>query len=224
MTGSPASRKDEPAEFSLIGGEPSLDFANTAEWDGDEFLLDLLSDYESLVRWAESAGVIGAHTARKLRSRSRRNREESERAMASARALRRVLHSVFHASAIAHGRARAGNALDNSVGALDVLLREALKHRRIITERGRVQLSWNGMGDRLDCIEWPLIWNAVQLLASDIADSVRMCGRQDCGWVYVDRSRNGLRRWCSMETCGSREKAHRHYARVKKRQQTRPGI
>ena len=26
---------------------------------------------------------------------------------------------------------------------------------------------------------------------------------------YVDRSRNGLRRWCQMRTCGTREKSRR---------------
>ena len=221
MTRGPASLKSDAPEFRLVGGEPSLDFANTAEWSGDELLVELLPDYDALVRWAQAAGVIDAPIARKLRSRSRRNREEGARALSSARELRRVLHSAFDASAAAHGRTRSGNALDRSVTALDALLREALKHRRIVTERGRAQFRWSGMGDRLDCMEWPIIWNAAQLLASDSVDSVRVCAGKDCGWVYVDRSRNGLRRWCSMETCGSREKAHRHYARAKKRQQAR---
>jgi len=221
MTGSPASRKGEPPEFRLIGGEPSLDFANTAEWNGNDLLVDLLSDYESFVRWALEAGVIDARVARKLRARSRHDREAADRALASARELRGILHDAFNASAIAHGRARVSDALASSVTALGGLLSEALQHRRIGAERGRVRFYWSGMGDRLDCIEWPIIWNAAQLLASESADSIRICAGRNCGWVYVDRSRNGLRRWCSMETCGSREKAHRHYVRVKGRKQGR---
>jgi predicted RNA-binding Zn ribbon-like protein len=31
--------------------------------------------------------------------------------------------------------------------------------------------------------------------------------------MYVDRSRNGLRRWCQTEVCGARAKARRYYAR-----------
>jgi predicted RNA-binding Zn ribbon-like protein len=31
-----------------------------------------------------------------------------------------------------------------------------------------------------------------------------------CGWLFVDTSRGGRRRWCSMQTCGNREKASRH--------------
>lgn len=221
MTGSPASRKGEPPEFRLIGGEPSLDFVNTAEWNGDELLVDLLSDYESLVRWAVQAGVVDARVARKLRSRARLDRDEADRALASARELRGILHDAFNAIARAHGRARISDAFNSSVTALGGRLSEALQHRRIGAERGRARFYWSGMGDRLDCIEWPIIWNAAHVLASDSADSVRVCAGKDCGWVYVDRSRNGLRRWCSMETCGSREKAHRHYVRVKSRKQGR---
>ncbi|TQM45143.1 CGNR zinc finger domain-containing protein [Pseudonocardia cypriaca] len=40
------------------------------------------------------------------------------------------------------------------------------------------------------------------------ADRVRGCGR--CGWLFLDSSRGGRRRWCSMSTCGNREKASRH--------------
>ena len=221
MTGSPAVRQGEPPEFRLVGGEPSLDFANTAEWNGDELLVDLLSDYESFVRWALQAGVIDARVARKLSARARRDREGADRALASARELRVILHEAFNASVLAHGRARISDALDSSVTALGIRLSDALQHRRIGADRGRVRFYWSGMGDSLDCIEWPIIWNAAHVLASDSADSVRVCAGKDCGWVYVDRSRNGLRRWCSMETCGSREKAHRHYVRVKGRKQGR---
>ena len=39
-------------------------------------------------------------------------------------------------------------------------------------------------------------------------DRIRACGR--CGWLFLDSSRGGRRRWCSMNTCGNREKASRH--------------
>jgi predicted RNA-binding Zn ribbon-like protein len=42
-----------------------------------------------------------------------------------------------------------------------------------------------------------------------------VCAAPDCGWVYVDRSRNGFRRWCQMETCGTEEKSRRRAARTR---------
>jgi predicted RNA-binding Zn ribbon-like protein len=50
---------------------------------------------------------------------------------------------------------------------------------------------------------------------------VKACG--GCGWLFVDRTRNGSRRWCISAMCGSRDKARRYYHRKKARQApTRP--
>jgi predicted RNA-binding Zn ribbon-like protein len=54
---------------------------------------------------------------------------------------------------------------------------------------------------------------AGDLLASDEAARIRECGGEDCGWMYVDRSRNGLRRWCQMEVCGTKEKSRQRALR-----------
>ena len=36
---------------------------------------------------------------------------------------------------------------------------------------------------------------------------VKLCQAETCRYAYYDRSRNGSRAWCSMETCGNRQKA-----------------
>lgn len=43
---------------------------------------------------------------------------------------------------------------------------------------------------------------------------MRMCAADDCGWVYFDVSRNRSARWCSMATCGNREKTRRYRHRT----------
>ncbi|MEO8561896.1 MAG: CGNR zinc finger domain-containing protein [bacterium] len=50
-------------------------------------------------------------------------------------------------------------------------------------------------------------------MARSHSRSVRQRGGADCGWLYVDRSRNGLRRWCQMEVCGTREKSRKRAGR-----------
>jgi hypothetical protein len=44
---------------------------------------------------------------------------------------------------------------------------------------------------------------------------VKACRGPDCGWVFVDRSRNGSRRWCQMSECGNRAKAAAFRARAR---------
>ena len=80
-----------------------------------------------------------------------------------------------------------------------------------------MQWSWREIGDSLDSPLWPVVWSAAVLLVSEEAGRIRMCGGQDCGWMYVDRSRNGLRRWCRMETCGTQAKSRRRRERISSR-------
>lgn len=42
---------------------------------------------------------------------------------------------------------------------------------------------------------------------------LKACPGPDCEWVFVDRSRNGSRRWCQMSACGNRAKASAFRAR-----------
>ena len=42
---------------------------------------------------------------------------------------------------------------------------------------------------------------------------LKMCPGESCGWLFIDETKNARRKWCSMETCGNRAKAMRHYNR-----------
>jgi predicted RNA-binding Zn ribbon-like protein len=52
-----------------------------------------------------------------------------------------------------------------------------------------------------------IIASAVHLLAFGPIDRLRTCG--NCPWLFLDLSRNGSRRWCSMEGCGTEVKIRR---------------
>jgi predicted RNA-binding Zn ribbon-like protein len=97
---------------------------------------------------------------------------------------------------------------------LNALLAEAASHVRIVrAEGGGLARGWEGLGESLESPLWPVTWAAGELLASSEAARLRVCAGDDCGWVYVDRSRNGLRRWCEMSTCGTTEKNRRRAPR-----------
>ena len=48
--------------------------------------------------------------------------------------------------------------------------------------------------------------DAIEVLAGPAAGRLRECGADDCQLVFLDTSRPGTRRWCSMERCGNRHK------------------
>ena len=52
--------------------------------------------------------------------------------------------------------------------------------------------------------------SAVRLLLDGPLDRIGECA--SCCWLFLDTSRGGRRRWCSMAVCGARVKARRYYA------------
>jgi predicted RNA-binding Zn ribbon-like protein len=45
-----------------------------------------------------------------------------------------------------------------------------------------------------------------ELKRDDLWNRIRICSAPDCQWVFVDHSRPGTGRWCSMKACGNRAK------------------
>lgn len=56
--------------------------------------------------------------------------------------------------------------------------------------------------------------DAVDLFTGAYAHRIRTCGAHGCRLLFVDTSRPGRRRWCSMERCGNRHKVRAHRARL----------
>ena len=50
-----------------------------------------------------------------------------------------------------------------------------------------------------------------ELLASEQQLAhLRQCCGDNCGWLFLDSSKNHSRRWCDMRDCGNRAKVRRH--------------
>lgn len=55
--------------------------------------------------------------------------------------------------------------------------------------------------------------SALALTGNPPDGRLKICS--NCGWLFLDRSRNKSRTWCDMAVCGNRAKANRHYHRHK---------
>jgi predicted RNA-binding Zn ribbon-like protein len=191
--------------FKFVGGRPSLDLLNTADWPSTGPARDRLSSYERFLEWGLEAGVLDPVAAGRLRKRAAADPSGAGRSLERCLELRRALHRTVVAIVAGRGVAAAADRLGP-------FLHEALPHLALEPGRagaGGLRAGWSGLDASLDGPTWPVVWDAVQLFLSDEASRLRVCGGQDCGWVYVDRSRNGLRRWCEMETCGTTAKNRR---------------
>ena len=196
----------------LLGERLCLDFANTIEGRTSGRPKDFLGSYADVVRWARHVGASPDAEARRLLTEAGKRPGDAAAVLGRALLLREAIHDVF--GAVAH---------DGSPRAVDLArLQEeyliALTRARLgATDGGYDWLAAAGE-DALDRILWPVARSAVELLTSREVARVRECpGAGDCGWLFLDTSKSGTRRWCSMAGCGSRVKMRRHYARTRSR-------
>ena len=205
----------DSGDLPLLGGHLSLDFANTLEWRGSARERDWLTGYEALVAWALRAGAVDGREAEELRAYADWAPGSAAEVLEQARALREAVYRVAAASA-------SGETPD----AVDL---ESL-NRRLAPLLGETRLSasasatasaspaglvpaWGGASDDLARVLWPVARSAFDLLSGAAAGRLRECAGSDCHWLFLDRSKNGSRRWCAMSNCGNLAKARRHRAR-----------
>jgi predicted RNA-binding Zn ribbon-like protein len=100
------------------------------------------------------------------------------------------------------------------LAAFNAELARSLARSRIVLTAEGFAWDWTDGGDALDQMLWPVVRDASDLLTSEELDRVGQCADDRCGWLFLDSSRNRSRRWCSMEDCGNRAKARRHYQRT----------
>lgn len=197
-----------PSFPRLLGERLCLDYVNTIEDPLGDHAEDFLRSYPELVSWGRHAGLLSADESDRLRLAGERRPDAAVAAFARAVALRAALTRVFRA--VAHGA-------PPSTDDLQVLREEylaALAHARLAPDGGRYDWAWNNDDRALDRPLWDVARSAVDLLTEDDPARVKECpGAGDCGWLFYDTSKNGSRRWCSMEGCGSRVKMRHHYAR-----------
>jgi len=189
----------------LIGGALCLDFANTL-YGHSESVHEYLYDYRDLVLWSRHAGILSAHKAGILLSKGEQAPVESEAAFRQAIQIRETIFHVF-ASLVQNESPR-----DDELVKLHQVWLENQSHSKLEPTESGFTLGWED-GNNLASMLWPVTRSAVELLTSDELQRVKQCGR--CDWLFVDRSRNQKRRWCSMSACGNRVKMARRYQREK---------
>jgi predicted RNA-binding Zn ribbon-like protein len=191
------------ARPKLVGGALCLDFVNTVEWRGAAERAERLTDYGELLIWAEAAGAIDGSTRRRLAAAARREPAKAAEALAEARALREDIAVL----------AAGGSPRPAVAERINAWLARAPDRRRLAVSAEGCRWAAAQSGEDFRAPLWPALWSAADLLVSGEAARVRACGDRRCAWLFLDASRSRPRRWCSMDTCGNRAKARRHYRR-----------
>ncbi len=201
---------EKASDLELIGGRLCLDFANIISNYLAEPREERLTDYGELVTWARRAGVIDDNEARQLVRAAAKHPADAEAALAGARQLRDAIFETFFA--IANDKRPPGAAIE----VLNASLADALGKQQLVRDGDGWALRCTA-DEGLDAPLRPIARSAAELLIDKaVHPRIRVCGgaEHDCTWLFVDESKNGMRRWCTMRDCGNRAKARRHYERT----------
>jgi predicted RNA-binding Zn ribbon-like protein len=135
---------------------------------------------------------------------------EAGRVLGRAIRLREALYPLFRQAA------RGQSPDPDDLGVLQAELTLALPHLRISWSPAGFAREWERGSLALDQVLWPVSWSAAELLTHGPLDRIRECpGQGNCGWLFLDLTKNASRRWCDMRVCGNRAKARRHYTRTR---------
>jgi predicted RNA-binding Zn ribbon-like protein len=202
-----AEQRPQEFHFDLSGGHLALDFANSiSRRDLAEKSVEHLKSYGDLISFARQARVLSPDHAHTLQREAESHARSASQALRSAITLREAIFKVF--LSLANHKPASPQDLD----LIEKAAKETLGHRHIVREDGEYRWQWDD-DVSLDRIVWPIVQSAADLLTSPDLKKIRECDAGDCYWLFLDNSRNRSRRWCSMESCGNREKARRHYHR-----------
>lgn len=191
--------------YEIESGVACLDFANTLSWRLSERSHEWLDSYENLLEWAILVGVIEAEEFQAEKNKIPKPAEEIKPLLARAIHLREAIYRIF--SAISGGR----QAEEVDIQILNEEIHQASEHRLLTRSGNRYGWCWAKGTTLPDRILGAVARSAGDLLTSDELKRVGKCQGDGCGWLFIDNSKNHTRRWCSMNDCGNRAKARKHY-------------
>jgi predicted RNA-binding Zn ribbon-like protein len=190
-----------PETVHLWGETLCLDYANSVDWSPEDEhthpeQTDVLRAEDMLGRWGRRCNLLGEDAKR-----------ASTAELGRARSLRDAVYRLF--SSVSQGK-------EPTRGDLDLLMSdyaEAVNHASLQAGKGLYKFDWPPQDLRR--IRFAVATDAIALLRDPSRlERVSRCPGRDCGWLFLNAS--GRRRWCSMSTCGSREKMRRLQQRRKR--------
>ncbi|EXG79099.1 CGNR zinc finger domain-containing protein [Cryptosporangium arvum] len=194
----------------IVGGHVALDLVNTVEprVPGATDFREHLNTPAELLAWGVRVGLLEEPEAEQVRVAWGASTAAGSQALHASVEVREATYDVL--LAVLGVRADASPQLD----ALGVRWSAATARSGLVLRPGEPVYLDVGTNPAT-LVQDRLVTAAVELLRTVEPRQLRACplDQGGCGWLFLDRSKNGSRRWCAMEDCGVRAKSRRLTAR-----------
>lgn len=193
----------------LDGGILCLDFCNTVSNRKKPDPGDYLSSFRDLTAWYDHIKGMPAKSIQALERMARDFPAKATQVFDKSIQLRELLYRVF--STIAKKR----QPDPGDLAGLTVYISDAYTNVSLDWDKQQRVVTPDFNAPAMEQVNWRIAASALELLSGPRLGQVKEC--PSCGWLFLDKSRNGSRRWCSMSTCGDVHKVTRFQQRHKKK-------
>lgn len=80
---------------------------------------------------------------------------------------------------------------------------------RLVEDQNGLQLTLNPVRSGWHVVLANIAWAFAESLVANQHKRFKICSNEDCRWVFLDRTRGNVRRWCSNATCGNRARVRK---------------
>ncbi|MFD4660146.1 CGNR zinc finger domain-containing protein [Kitasatospora sp. NPDC058444] len=188
-------RQRAKTDFRFDDARLCFAFAGTLADRGKDVHVERLGQPEDLSRWCVESGCTAVAPSC--------GEEELEEARRLREAIQRTGVALAEGAAPTPADVAVVNGAAAAPTSVPVLAADA----------GSVR--WNGGEGGVAAVLSMVARDLIELCGSEQRTRVRICGNPACGTPFVDTSRAGVRRWCSMKTCGALVKKRAYRAKAK---------
>ncbi|UCJ05274.1 ABATE domain-containing protein [Chitinophaga pendula] len=195
------------ATLQLDGGCMVFDFVNTISNRHVPEAYDYLRSYPDFLEWAGKVGLLDESRIGELADYAASHPRKMAMAFDRVIQHRELLFELFGAIAYKHAPEQ------GAVIAYNTILQETFSHITITITNKQARAMVSDTTLHLDVPLYLLIKQAFDLLTGGRLERIKCCS--NCEWLFFDHTKNGKRRWCNMQVCGSRDKSKRYYHKKK---------
>ena len=203
---------NQDSHFVFDGGTLALDLLNTWRFNADQ-PLDLLQSPEDLVIWLAAAGLPDGAYCAELSSSPPNRRILLDEALWLRRDILLIVQSLVAGELPPPYTVDALNRILTESGTSFRLDSLTIPPEGDQEERMEGQFVLNvhvHISSVLGVLQ-PIALSAARIVTEANPTRIRQCASSNCMYWFLDTSKSGRRRWCSMSRCGNRAKVAKHY-------------